>query len=496
MIESGENSKDTLAQARSAQKQWRQRNIADRLGFLTALRESLILNRDSIVQDLHEVTEKPRYELLATEIFPTLSLIQQLLRLSPQLSPLRAARSLWAKTKDPGYDRQPVGVVLVIASPHAPFLSLLKLVLPALTAGNAVLMQVNESQRQVAQLILKLVDESGFPAGILSSAVGDLDSAKDLVSTGINHVSFCGSPTDARKLASHCGSLLTSCQATLNTRGLALVLEGAPLLRAARSILTAAFTNHGLAPGALRLLYIDERVASQFESLLLAEIASIRQGLDRNFQVEMGPLASLKQLQDVTGLVAAARGQGLELITGGQGHGYDQEEKGAWFYQPTILKGMADGLEEKLLRIPGPVLVIKTIPKLDAAIERMNSHEDASLISVWGKSLKSARKVSRKLIHRRVALNDSGALVLSGQKNLGFDLHIDPLRIPLSLARSRPVHIKAWNQPVSPFCFPYDKEKYRAFSDLLGKLFSSNPIHRGQAFFGALTTLAAWSLED
>lgn len=496
MIDSEESTETTLSQARSAQKHWRQRHIADRLGFLTAFQDALIHNRDTIVQDLHEVTEKPRYELLATEIFPILSLIQHLLKLSPQLSPLRAARSLWAKTKSPGYDRQPVGVVLVIASAHAPFLSLLKMVLPALTAGNAVLMQVNESQRAVAQLILKLVDDAGFPAGILTSAVGDLDSARDLVSLGVNHVSFCGSPKDARKLASHCGARLTSCQATLNTRGLALVLEGSPLLRAARSILTAAFTNHGLAPGAIRLLYLDESIAAQFESLLLAEIASIRQGLDRDFQVEMGPMGSLKQLQDVTGLVAAARGQGLELLVGGQGHGYDIEEGGPWFYQPTILKGTADGLEDKLLRVPGPVLVIKTIPKVSDAIERMNNHGDASLISVWGKNLKSARVVTRKLIHRRVALNDSGALVLSGQKNLGVDLHIDPLRIPLSLARSRPVHIKAWNQPVSPFCFPYDKEKYRAFSDLLGKLFSSNPIHRGQAFFGALTTLAAWSLED
>lgn len=496
MIQSEEHAAASLIEARSAQKQWRQRTIADRLGFLTALRESLIINRDTVVQDLHGVTGKPRYELLATEIFPILSLIQHLLRLSPQLSPLRAARSLWAKTKDPGYDRQPVGVVLVIASTHAPFLSLLKLVLPALTAGNAVLMQVDESQQEIAQLILRQVDEAGFPAGILSSAVGDLDSAKDLVSAGVNHVSFCGSPNDARKLAAHCGARLTSCQATLNTRGLALVLEGSPLLRAVRSIITAAFTNHGLAPGALRLLYVDESIASQFESLLLAEVASIRQGLDRNFQVEMGPMGSLKQLQDVTGLVAAARGQGLELVTGGNGQGYDCLEKGPWFYQPTILKGSVNGLDEKLLRIPGPVLVLKTIPKIDAAVEKINSYEDASLISVWGKNLKSVRKVARGLIHRRVALNDSGALVLSGQKNLGFDLHIDPLRIPLSLARSRPVHIKAWNQPVSPFCFPYDKEKYQAFSDLLGKLFSSNPIHRGQAFFGALTTLAAWSLED
>lgn len=487
--------KRSLSEARGAQKPWRTRSIADRLGFLTAFQDLLILNRDQVVQDLHEVTGKPRYEVLATEIFPVLSLIQHLLRLSPQFSPLRAARSLWAKSKDPGYDRQPVGVILIIGASHAPFLTLLKLVLPALTAGNAVLMQVEERHRDIAQKILDLVDEAGFPAGLAQMVVGDLELSKQLVSAGVNHVSFCGSPEDAKSLASHCGALLTSCQATLNTRGLALVLEGAPLLRAARSIMTSAFTNHGLAPGAIRFLYLDESIASQFESLLLSEIANVRQGLDRQFQVEMGPMGRLEELQDVTGLVAAARGQGLELLAGGQGQGYNLKE-GPWFYQPTILKGSADGLAEKFLHVPGPVLVLKTLPPNQTVIERMNHYEDAALISVWGKNLKSARKVARNLVHRRVALNDSGALVLTGQKHLGFDLHIDPLRIPLSLARSRPVHIKAWSQPVSPFCFPYDREKYRAFSDLLGKLFSSNPIHRGQALLGALTTLAAWSLED
>jgi acyl-CoA reductase-like NAD-dependent aldehyde dehydrogenase len=495
MTTNRQNKAAVVKAARLAQKQWRCRTLPDRLGFLSSFRDHIIAKRDDIVSFLNTVTGKPRYEALATELFPILSLVDQLLRLSPKQSPLSTAQTLWSRTREPGYDRQAVGVVVIVASLHAPFLSLLKIALPALVAGNAVVMLGQEQLKKVSDKILSLFDEAGLPAQLLFSIEGSTETTKEFVELGVDHLSFCAQAKQARVLAAHCGSHLTSCQAAIDSRGVALVLEGSPLLRCVRSIVTSSFGNHGLAPGAIRHIYVEATMASQFESLLLAETMAIRQGRDTQFQVDIGPLPKLELLQEITRFVSSARGQGLELLAGGHGLGYAFED-GPWFFQPTILKGDSDKLYERSLSIPGPIIILDVIQNNDHGIEQVNKHKDATLASVWGKNLDAVRQTASQLIHRRVALNDSGSLVLSGQKNPGFDLHIDALRIPLSLARSRPVHIKAWNQPISPFCFPYDKEKYRAFSDLLGKLFSSNPLHRGRAFFGALTTLAAWSLED
>jgi acyl-CoA reductase-like NAD-dependent aldehyde dehydrogenase len=489
------NNQPLLQLSRDAQLQWRRQNLAERLGFLASLRDHIIANRDSLVQFIHEVTGKPRYEILAAEIFPALSLIDQLLRLSSSKSRLGAARTLWLRTKEPGYDRQPVGLVLVVASVHAPFLTLLKIILPALVAGNAVVVQCSPDLEPINHKLLTILDDAGFPAHLVLSMVGDIELTKELIGLGVDHVSFCASSKQARELAALCGSHLTSCQATIDSRGVALVLEGAPILRAVRSLITSAFTNHGLAPGAVRIIYVAEALASQFESLLLAECAGIRQGLDSDFKSEIGPLPNLSMLQEITRLVTNVRGDGLELLAGGLGQGYAQAT-GPCFFQPTILRSGDEALPEKILEIPGPLIILKSFSKQQDVLKELNTHKNAALVSVWGLPLRLTRQIASQLIHRRVALNDTGSIVLSGQKHLGFDLHIDPLRIPLSLARSRPVHIKAWNQPVSPFCFPYDREKYRVLSDLMGKLFSSNPLHRGQAFFGAIAILASWSLED
>ena len=288
--------------------------------------------------------------------------------------------------------RRPLGVVAAITPWNFPLILATWKIAPALLAGNTVVLKPSPftplTSLKLGELLRDVV-----PAGVVNVISGGNDLGGWMTSHPIpRKISFTGSVATGKKVAAAAAPDLKRVTLELGGNDPAIVLPDANPKEIAAKLFWGAFQNCGQVCSAIKRVYAPE---AMYDTLVgeLAEIArGVRVGNGLDDDIQMGPLNNRPQFERVKELVEDAKKNGARIAAGGETMG-----GAGYFYRPTVVAEVADGVrivdEEQF----GPALPIVAYKKVEDAIESANASHFGLGGSVWGGNTERAVEIAKEL---------------------------------------------------------------------------------------------------
>ena len=293
--------------------------------------------------------------------------------------------------------REPVGVVLAIAPFNYPLFITYTKAIPALLAGNSVIIKPPSADPIPAILMAKIMLKAGLPPEALSIITGHGQIGSYMARNPVVDVlTFTGSTQIGTKLTEISG--IKKIHLELGGKGVAIVLDDADLESAASRVLAGALKNAGQRCDAISRVLVHKGVSSKFYSLLKEGIREWKVGDPRDKASKIGPLIDGEAVSRVRRLVDDAVKKGAKLAYGGKVQGN--------FIEPALLLDVpldADVMWEETF---GPVVPVATFETVDEAIDIANKSEYGLDSAVFTKSLHTAWKVSKRLEVGEITVNN------------------------------------------------------------------------------------------
>jgi phenylacetaldehyde dehydrogenase len=316
---------------------------------------------------------------------------------------------------------EPIGVVAAIVPWNFPLLIAAWKLAPALAAGCTVVLKPAEQTPLTALRLARLVDEAGFPPGVINVLTGDGPSvgAPLAAHLDVDKVAFTGSGEVGRAILDAARGNLKKVSLELGGKSADIIFADADLDAAVDGAALAIFANSGQGCSAGSRLLVQQDVYDDVLARVAAKAASLRVAPGAEADSFVGPLVSREQLDRVAGLVAQGRRDGARVVTGGEPLGGD-----GYFFPPTVL---ADAPTDSVVvteEIFGPVVVTIPFADEDDAVRIANSTSYGLAAGIWTSSISVAHRVAARLKAGTVWVNTynvyDSALPFGGFKQSGW----------------------------------------------------------------------------
>jgi acyl-CoA reductase-like NAD-dependent aldehyde dehydrogenase len=409
---------------------------------------------DTVVSE----TGKPRAEAVM-EVVAVVDSLRYHLRTAPGFFRPRKVSTGWMVWKRAFIQREPLGVVGVVAPWNYPFLLSMTPVLAALCGGNSAVLKPSEHTPYSGLLVEDLIQDAGLPEGLVQVVIGGGEAGEALVRGGVDKVVFVGSPETGRRVLRAAAESLTPVVLELGGKDPAIVLADADLGRAARGVVWGAFSNAGQSCVAVERVYVVEEVYDAFLREVLNQVRALRAGSGP--EVEVGPLTITDELHRVEGQLEEAVATGAVVVLGG-----DRTDPAANVLEPTVLTEVPQ--DARILREEtfGPLLPLVRVRDGSEAVEKANELPFGLSASVWTGDQKGGLALARGLRAGAVCVNEVmvhfgiPGLAFGGVGESGFGRTHgeDGLR---ELTRTKSVLVDRLGLRREPWWFPYSRSRER-----------------------------------
>lgn len=393
--------------ARAAQPAWAARPDAERRALMHRVADVLHANAEHLANWVTREQGKPlggvgpdqvpgsRFELFGCEAWT---------RVTADLE-LPSEKVFEDATRRDEMHRRPFGVVAAIAPWNWPLLIAIWQIVPALRAGNTVVIKPSE-YTSIGTLEMVRLIAAVLPPGVLNTVSGPAEVGAALVEQpGIDKIMFTGSGASGAKIAAAAGRRLVPTTLELGGNDAAIVLPDADPKAIAMGLFWGAFINTGQTCACAKRLYVHDRL----HDAVVAELKALAEGMPMGPGLQpgtaIGPIQNRMQFDKVAALVAAARAEGGTVVCGGA-----PREGPGLFYPVTLVTGLRDGhrlVDEEQF---GPVLPVIRYDDVNAAIAGANRLEAGLGASVWSSDVDRAREVALQLQAGTVWINQHGAI--------------------------------------------------------------------------------------
>ena len=386
----GEDVVEAVRRARIAQQAWAGCDLRERRAVFLRYHD-LLLQRQAQVLDLVQAeTGKARISA-----FEELADVALTARYYANTAPkhLRPARRQGAW---PGLTRTterhvPKGVVGVISPWNYPLSLAVSDAIPALLAGNGVVLKPDAQTPFTALLAVELLIEAGLPRNLFQVVTGSGPVLGSALIGQVDYLMFTGSTATGRLVAEQCGRQLIDFSAELGGKNPMLVLADADMAKTVEGAVRACFANSGQLCISVERIYVEDAVYDDFVAAFVDRVRRIRLAAGLGWDADMGSLTGTPQLDQVRRHVADALAKGARVLAGGRA----RPDLGPLFYEPTVLEGVTDDMEVAGEETFGPVVTVHRVTGVDEAIERANDSRYGLNASIWTTPSRGAQIAAR-----------------------------------------------------------------------------------------------------
>jgi len=419
--------RERVARAKKAQVEWARTSFAQRKAVLGHILDHVLDHADELVEMIVRDAGKTRENAMLGEIWPVCEKIRATVNNGESyLVPETRSSGLFVH-KRAEVHWIPLGVIGIVSPWNYPLQNLLGPTIPALFAGNAVVLKASEhvawSSKRVQAIFDEALDRAGVSRDLVQIVDGYAETGAALVSSGVDKIIFTGSMENGKKVLAESAKTLTPVILELGGKDAFVVTEDADIEVAAHAAMAGVFIAAGQNCLAAERFIVIDSVYDAFVTRVVELTSALRQGSPLGSErVDIGAMVTPLQIELVERLVDDAVRRGARALVGGK---RVLAETGDYF-APTILVDVPEGaaiLEEETF---GPIMVILRAKDDDEAIRIANSTPFGLSATVISKSEERARRYIKELVAGGTSINDFGLpymamdLPFGGVKGSGF----------------------------------------------------------------------------
>ena len=430
-----------IQRARDAQALWKQVSISERAAILAKCVENFVAKQEKIGEELAWQMGRPiRYGAGEVGGFNE--------RATHMISIAEKALSPVEVEEKEGFTRyikrEPLGVVFTIAPWNFPYMTAVNSIVPALMAGNAVILKHATQTHLCGETMQSAFIEAGLPADLFQLVVATHQFAAEIIqSGGVDFVAFTGSVPGGEAIEKAAIGQFVGVGLELGGKDPAYVREDADVAYAAENLVDGAMFNSGQSCCGIERIYVHESVYDEFVEGVVNTVKGYVLGSPLNAETTMGPCVNAKAADFVRGQIKDAVAAGAKALIDPSLFPADKE--GTPYLAPQVVVDVDHSMRLMTEESFGPVVGIMKVSSDEEAIALMNDSEFGLTASVWTMDEEAAIKIGDQIDTGTWFMNRCDyldpALAWTGVKNSGRGCTLSRVGYE-SLTRPKSYHLR------------------------------------------------------
>ncbi len=427
------------ARARAAQKGWAAKPLADRIALVNAAVAKLNTMKEVVVEELAWQMGRPtRYGGEFGGVNDRTKYMSEIA--ASALAPMVAEASDRFERR---IEREPVGVVFIIAPWNYPYLTTINTLVPALIAGNTVVLKHATQTLKVGERMAEAFHAAGIPEDVFQNVVLDHDVTEALIrARSFGFINFTGSVGGGAAIERAAAGTFTPLGLELGGKDPGIVLPDADLDAAVDTLMDGAMYNAGQCCCGIERIYVHESLYSDFVEKSVAWVGQLKLGNPFDASTTLGPMANKRFAKTVREQTAEALAAGAKGLIDPKKHPADD---GGAYLAPQILVNVDHSMRVMKEESFGPVVGIMPFKTEAEAIALANDSPYGLTASIWTRDADHAAAMGAQIETGTVFMNRCDyldpALTWTGVKDTGRGTSLSSLGF-MSVTRPKSYHLK------------------------------------------------------
>lgn len=418
---------NTLTQATAAQADWQALSLEKRKAFVQHMVNAIVADKDAIAEEICWQMGRP-----VSQAGGEIGGFQE--RAEYMLSIADSALADYQPEPVAGFTRyishEPLGVVAVLSPWNYPFLTSVNAIVPALLAGNAVILKHAAQTPMVADRYAKAAEAAGLPEGVFQILkLSHADTASMIADKRVDGVFFTGSVPAGKAVQSALNDKFIPCGLELGGKDPAYVRADADVASAAENLVDGSFFNSGQSCCGIERIYVHESVYDAFVEQFVEFTKQYRLGNPTGANTNLGPLVKTSAADFVREQIAEAVSQGATSLV--DERLFSASQTGTPYLSPHVLVDVTHDMRVMSEESFGPVVGIMKVSGDEEAIQLMNDSDYGLTASIWSKDFVAAQALGAQIATGTVFLNRCDyldpALAWTGVKDTGRGVTLSAL---------------------------------------------------------------------